>query len=175
MKKMLKSAIVVATLLFNLTPALAQDTSTNRVFAETDWGGFVEDNPKQCWIVSEAKDSVNTRDGNVIAVTRSETLMFVSFWPGAGKLGEVSFTGGYPYGEGATVQLDIGSNRFQLFTSGENAWAASADEDNKIIAAMKRGASAVVTGVSARGTKTVDTISLLGFTKALEDATKRCS
>mgnify|MGYP000007867722 FL=1 len=39
---------------------------------------------------------------------------------------------------------------------------------------MKRGSSAIITGVSKRGTKTRDTISLMGFTAALEDAEKRC-
>ena len=174
MNKMLKSVAVIATILF-AGSAHAQEQSTNRVFAETDWSVFVEDSPTQCWIVSSAKESVNTKDGRVVAVNRGDTLLFVSFWPGAGKLGEVSFTGGYPYGDGATVKLQIGANQFELFTTGENAWAASADEDNKIISAMRRGAEAVLTGVSSRGTQTQDTISLRGFTKALEDATKRCS
>jgi len=39
---------------------------------------------------------------------------------------------------------------------------------------MKRGATAVVTGISKRGTITKDTFSLLGFTAALEDVEKRC-
>jgi hypothetical protein len=39
---------------------------------------------------------------------------------------------------------------------------------------MKRGAEAVVTGVSGRGTTTIDTFSLLGFTAAIEDAETRC-
>ena len=176
MKKLLKSVAVMASILL-AGPVLAQEQSTNRVFAETDWSVFVEDNPTQCWIVSGVKSSVNTdaQTGRVKNVTRGDTLLFVSFWPGAGKLGEVSFTGGYPYGEGGTVKLEIGANQFELFTTGENAWAASADEDNKIISAMRRGAEAVLTGVSSRGTQTKDTISLRGFTKALEDATKRCS
>lgn len=174
MKNMLKSVAVIASILL-AGPALSQEQSTNRVFAETDWSVFVEDNPTQCWIVSSAKESVNTKGGRVVAVNRGDTLLFVSFWPGAGKLGEVSFTGGYPYGDGGTVKLEIGANQFELFTTGENAWAASAEEDNKIISAMRRGAEAVLTGVSSRGTQTKDTISLRGFTKALEDATKRCS
>ena len=39
---------------------------------------------------------------------------------------------------------------------------------------MKRGAEAVLTARSARGTQTKDTFSLLGFTAAIEDADKRC-
>jgi hypothetical protein len=39
---------------------------------------------------------------------------------------------------------------------------------------MKRGAQAVITARSGRGTHTKDTFSLSGFTAALEDAEKRC-
>ena len=46
--------------------------------------------------------------------------------------------------------------------------------DKEIITAMKRGAKAVITGRSSRGTKTEDTFSLKGFTAAVEDASKRC-
>ena len=70
--------------------------------------------------------------------------------------------------------MDISGNTFELFTEGEWAWPATTDDDSKIITAMKRGADAVVSGESGRGTKTKDTFSLLGFTAAVEDAAKRC-
>ncbi len=38
-----------------------------------------------------------------------------------------------------------------------------------------RGAQAVVTGVSGRGTQTRDTFSLLGFTASVEEAQRRCA
>ncbi len=148
--------------------------STNRVDAKTDWSVFVESNPTECWIVSAPKSSVNTRDGKVVAVNRSDTLFFVSYRPGTNVKGEVSFTGGYPFKDGITVNLKIGSSSYEMFVDGEWAWPASKDEDAKITTSMKRGASAVVTGSSSRGTKTQDTFSLLGFTAALEEADKRC-
>ena len=40
--------------------------------------------------------------------------------------------------------------------------------------AMKRGSTAILTGVSGRGTQTRDTFSLLGFTAAVEEAARRC-
>jgi len=33
----------------------AQEQSTNRVAAKTDWSVFVEDNPTECWGVSTPK------------------------------------------------------------------------------------------------------------------------
>ena len=154
--------------------AHAQDTN-DRVAAKTDWSVFVADNPTECWIVSAPKGVVNTKAGKIVAVTRGDTRLFVSFRPGANVTGEVSFTGGYPFKEGTTVNLKIGSASYELFVDGEYAWPASEGEDAKITTSMKRGSSAVVTGLSSRGTTTEDTFSLLGFTDALEDAEKRCS
>ncbi len=154
--------------------ASAQETSNNRVNAVTDWSVFVEDNPTQCWIVSSPIETVNSRDGRVVAVNRGDILMFVSYWPEEQKLGEVSFTGGYPFAEGSTVSLDIGGTTFELFTTGESAWALP-DDDARIIAAMKRGADATMSGVSSRKTATRDKFSLLGFTAALADAEQRCT
>jgi hypothetical protein len=153
---------------------LAQEQSTNRVAAETDWSVFVEDNPTECWGVSTPKEAVNSRDGRVVAVNRGQTLLMVFYRPSAGAEGQVTFTGGYPFASGSTVNMNIGGTTFELFTEGDWAWPATADDDNKIITAMKRGSDAVMTGQSGRGTQTKDTFSLLGFTAAVEDAAKRC-
>jgi invasion protein IalB len=155
-------------------PAAAQDQSTNRVAAKTDWSVFVEKDPKECWSVSAPKETVNTRDGRVIAARRGDILLFVFFRPAAGVTGQVTFTGGYPFAQGSTVNLAVGDEQFELFTEGEWAWPASEADDAKIIAAMKRGANAVLTARSGRGTQTKDTFSLQGFTAALEDAQGRC-
>ena len=154
--------------------AVAQDQSTNRVAAKTDWSVFVEDNPTECWGVATPKETVNTREGRVVAATRGQILLMVFYRPSAEAKGQVAFTGGYPFKSGSTVNLNISGNEFELFTEGEWAWPASATDDSKIVTAMKRGADAVVTGVSGRGTITKDTFSLLGFTAAVEDAEGRC-
>ncbi|KIT15697.1 hypothetical protein jaqu_25740 [Jannaschia aquimarina] len=171
---MMKQAIPMLLALALAAPAAAQE-SQNRVSTETDWSVFVEDNPTQCWIVSAPKSIRNTRDGQEVAARRGDIRLFISYWPGEGKKGEVSVTGGYPYRDGSTVTMTIGSDTFELFSDGELAWAASPTEDERIVAAMKRGAQAVVVGVSGRGTRTEDTFSLLGFTAAVEDASQRCS
>ena len=153
----------------------AQEQSTNRVAAKTDWSVFVEDDPTECWGVSAPKETVNTRDGRVVAVRRGDILLFVFYRPGADVNGQVTFTGGYPFAGGSTVNLNISGTEFELFTDAEWAWPATAADDSKIITAMKRGAEAKLTARSARGTQTQDTFSLLGFTAAVEDAEKRCA
>lgn len=157
------------------TMAVAQEESSNRVAAKTDWSVFVEDDPNECWGVSAPKETVNTRDGRVVAVRRSDILLFVFYRPGAEVQGQVTFTGGYPFADGSTVNLNVSGNEFELFTEGEWAWPATPADDAKIITAMKRGTDAVLTAQSGRGTQTKDTFSLLGFTAAVEDAEKRCA
>lgn len=153
----------------------AQETTDNRVAAETDWSVFQETDPVECFGVSAPKEQVNTRDGQPVAVSRGETLLFVFYRPAAGVTGQVTFTGGYPFAPDSTVTLEIGGTQFTLFTEGEWAWPASPEEDARIVEAMKRGSQAILTGVSGRGTQTQDTFSLLGFTAAVEQAQARCA
>ena len=142
--------------------------------AETDWSVFVEDNPTECWGVSTPKESVNSRDGRVVAVNRGQTLLMVFYRPSAGAKGQVAFTGGYPFAGGSTVEIDVDGTSFDLFTEGEWAWPASKADDAKIIAAMKAGSNATLTARSSRGTQTKDTFSLSGYTAAMGEAEKRC-
>lgn len=153
----------------------AQETSSNRVAANTDWAVFVESDPRECWAVSAPKETVNSRDGQVVSVRRGEILLFVFYRPNAGVRGQVTFTGGYPFASGSTAELDIGGTTYELFTEGEWAWPATPEDDARIVAAMKRGASAIITARSGRGTVTRDTFSLLGFTAGVEEAENRCS
>ncbi len=168
------AGLCMATMATTANTAFAQEESTNRVAAKTDWSVFVEDDPTECWSVSSPTETVNTRGGRVVAVRRGDILLFVFFRPNAGVQGQVTFTGGYPFAEGSTVNLNVGGTEFELFTDGEWAWPATEADDAKIITALKRGTDAVLTARSSRGTQTKDTFSLLGFTAAFEDAEKRC-
>ncbi|MBC7132304.1 MAG: hypothetical protein H5U16_04250 [Roseovarius sp.] len=156
------------------TGVAAQGTSTNQVATSTAWSVFEESDPRECWAVSAPTETVNTRDGRVVAVRRGDILLMTFFRPGAGVQGQVTYTGGYPFAPGSTVNMRVGAESYEMFTEGEWAWAASDEDDGKILAAMKRGVDAVLTARSARGTQTRDTFSLLGYTAAVEEAEKRC-
>jgi hypothetical protein len=169
--KLLASAVA----LMAATPALSQ--SADRVATHSDWSVFVAANPKECYIVSAPKSSAARRDGKPADVDRGDIRLFISFRPGDKVTNEVSFTGGYPFREDSTVRLAIGSDTFQLAPGkgdgGEWAWTDPSD-DSKAVGAMKRGATAKISGTSSRGTDTEDTFSLSGFTAAVEDAATRC-
>jgi len=167
---LLAGALLAAT----ATGVAAQEESTNQVAANTAWSVFEDNDPRECWAVSSPTETVNTKDGRVVAVRRGDILMMTFYRPDAGVDGQLTFTGGYPFASGSTVNLNVGGTEFELFTEGEWAWPASTADDAKIIAALKRGTDAVLTARSSRGTTTKDTFSLLGFTAAVEEAEKRC-
>ncbi len=124
MKTGLYGAVIAsAVALAPVTGAQAQE-STNRVATKTDWSVFTEENPKECWGVSSPKETVNTRDGQPVSVRRGDILLFVTFRPGSGAAGEVSFTGGYPFAPDSTVNMTIGGASFEMFADGEWAWPA---------------------------------------------------
>ena len=156
------------------TGVWAQQESTNQVAAETAWSVFEDNDPRECWAVSSPTETVNTKDGRVVAVRRGDILLMTFFRPEAGVNGQVAFTGGYPFAGGSTVTVTVDGAEFEMFTEGEWAWPANTSDDAKIIAAMKRGADAVLTARSSRETTTKDTFSLLGYTAAMEEAQKRC-
>jgi len=166
--------LALAVTLVTSTGVAAQQTSTNQVATSTAWSVFEDKDPRECWAVSAPTETVNTKDGRVVAVKRCDILLMTFFRPGAGVQGQITFTGGYPFAGGSTVGLDVGGTRFELFTEGEWAWPASTEDDAKILAAMKRGTDAVLTARSGRGTQTKDTFSLLGYTAAVDEAQKRC-
>lgn len=155
------------------SPSLAQE-STNVVANPTDWSVFVDGDPKECWGVSPPKETVNSKDGRPVSVRRGEILLFVTYRVG-GAQGEISFSGGYPFAGGSTVTLEVDSKKFDLFTDGEWAWPGSPEEDATIMAALKAGQTAKLSGRSGRGTQTEDTFSLLGFSAAVDEAAKRCA
>lgn len=167
------AALALAGAMMATGAASAQDT-TNRVATETDWSAFADGSPKECWAVAAPKETVNTRGGQVVAVNRGDILLFVTYREGAAT-GEVSFTGGYPFAEDSDAELVIGDDSFSLFTEGEWAWSANADEDTRIVAAMRAGIDAAITARSTRGTTTRDTFSLLGFTAMAQAAADACA
>ncbi len=170
--------VAVATMLVGLTVgASAQAQELAMVEAITDWSVYVDQDPKVCFIVSQPTKSVARRGGQEVSVNRGDIRFHISVIPGQGVAGEPSFLAGYPLKPESAVKMEIGGTKFEMYPDAavhqEYAWTAPAD-DTALIAAMRKGADAVVTGVSARGTTTIDTFSLRGFTAAVEKAMQLC-
>lgn len=135
-----------------------------------DWSFFSSSNPKECWAVAPPSASTATNGGKTVQVNRGDIRLYVTY---RGQTPEVSFAGGYPFAPSSNVTLDIGGTKFEFFTEGEWAWPAPAD-DAKVVAALKGGSQAVVTGRSQRGNVTKDTFSLKGVTASIDQAARLC-
>ncbi len=156
-------------------PAGAQ-TQIPPVAAHGDWAVYVAGSPKECYVMTEPQKSDARRGGASVQVDRGLIRLFVTFRPADSVANEVSFSSGYPLAQ--AVKVEVGSETFSLSpgTGDANdwAWPASPADDVRLVAAMRRGADAKLTGVSTRGTTTIDTFSLIGFTAAVTEAEERC-
>ncbi|MEO1919575.1 MAG: invasion associated locus B family protein [Paracoccaceae bacterium] len=160
------------------TGAKAQELAM--IEAITDWSVYVdvdENQQKLCFIVSQPTKSVARRNGQAVTVSRGDIRFHISVMPEQGVASQPSFLSGYPLKSDGVVKIAIGSTKFKMFpdTSShkEYAWTTPAD-DVALIAAMRKGAEAIVTGISERGTTTTDYFSLRGFTAAVEKAMDLC-
>lgn len=107
-------------------------------------------------------------------VKRGDVWVLVTHRPKDKVKDEVRVIEGYPLAAGSKVTVDIGGQPVQLFVDGEDAWAESPADDQKMVQAMKKGSTMTVEGASQRGTKTTDTYSLGGFTAAYTAIGKAC-
>ena len=120
-----------------------------------------------CYVASLPKKS----EGH--APKPGEANILVTHWPARKNYGVVSIAVGGDYKKDSHVELQIGTDKFSLFTQGNRAWANDGD-DAKIVAAFKSGRDVTVRAFPAKGARTADVYSLEGFSKAYELASKAC-
>ncbi len=148
----------------------AQAQGVERLGDFSDWSAFkfTENNTTTCFIASEpTKDEGNYKK-------RGDIHAMVTHRPSEDRIDEVSIQAGYTYKENIAVEIQVSDMKVKLFTQGETAWAVDKDTDRKLVQAMIKGNRMIVRGTSSRGTKTVDTYSLSGFTKAYQTIKKAC-
>lgn len=109
---------------------------------------------------------------------RGAIFLMVSDWPARKVKAEPQIVYGYPAKEGGPASLGIGGDKFTFFmrnlTADGSGWLQALGDNPKLIAAMRGGVTAVARGLSKRGTTTVDTYSLNGFSAALDKAHAAC-
>ena len=80
---------------------------------------------------------------------------------------------GYPLAQNIDVVVRIGTKTFYLYPTGETAWMYEG-RDQELVEAIRNGREMVVSGISTRGTYTIDTYSLIGSQRALDHINKIC-
>ena len=136
-----------------------------------DWAAYsyTSGQGKVCYAVSVPKSSEPT------GVNRDPVFFLISHFPKQGVRNEVSTIIGYPFRKESVAQLTIGDRVFELFTSGDGAWADSAAKDREIVDALKKGSKMDLKGTSWRGTNTRDNYSLQGVTAAVDKIDESCT
>jgi hypothetical protein len=149
-------------------PVAAQEPTLLGEFG--DWAAYTytSGQGKVCYAVSIPKTSEPT------GLNRDPVFFLISHFPKQGVKNEISTIIGYPFRKESTAELTIGDRTFELFTSGDGAWADSAAKDREIVEALKKGSKMDLKGTSWRGTSTRDNYSLEGVSAAVAKIDETC-
>ena len=94
-----------------------------------------------CFAVSEASEAS-------AADERQKPRIYVTAWPKAGIKAEISVLVGLALKKGAEIKVDVDGARFELFSDGDRAYVRDANEELKLLEAMRRGKSMTVSATT---------------------------
>ena len=169
----LTRALAVAALAAWSVPAGAQDLGRFK-----DWSAhqFTEEGQRFCMMWTQPKKAEGKYK------RRGEIFALVSHRPAEQQFGIVSFEMGYPFASGEKLSVSVDGGPVIRIPVDENGgpeddslmWHESPEVNQRLVDAMRGGLAMVATGRSKRGTKTVDTYSLRGFTAAYKAISRAC-
>lgn len=149
-------------------PASAADPQSVAVFK--DWTVMVQEtgSDRICFAVAEAKDKAPK------SVNHGEIFFMVATWKSGVASNQPSFRTGYNLKDAPAPAIRIGSQKWDMYISENEAFIESAAAEQSLIAAMRSGADMRISATSGRGTATNYIISLNGVSAALDRATEAC-
>ena len=137
-----------------------------------EWGAYTASpgGKKLCFAIAKPTSSQTIPPDR----PRNPIYMFISSRPAEKVSNEVSIIIGYPFKPGTEASAAVGSTTYALYTQQDGAWIKNAPDEAQMVDAMRAGQSAVVKGVSAKGTQSTDTFSLKGLAQALDRVGQEC-
>ena len=137
-----------------------------------DWGAYTASpgGKKVCFAIAKPSSSETVPPNR----PRNPIYMFISTRPAEKVTNEVSIVIGYPFKPGADATASVGSTSFPLYTQQDGAWIKNAADEANMVNAMRSGQTAVIKGVSAKGTQSSDTFTLKGLAQALDRTAQEC-
>ncbi len=135
-----------------------------------DWSVFVRDvdSEKICFAATEAKDK------SPKSVNHGDIFFLVSSWKSGAATNQPSLMTGYALNAAPEPTLRIGSDKWEMFASENEAFIELSSEEERLVRAMRRGADMRISAVSQRGTATSYIISLRGISAALDRVSSEC-
>ena len=151
------------TLILLASPLAAKDSLG--VFS--DWGAFRDPSVPRCYAIAKPTTSRLSRD--------NEPFATIGTWPRRQIRGQVHFRLSRMLAKNPSIQLRIGSQRYELTGGGGDAWAKDRTMDAAIVAAMRSAQSMTIRATDSRGRRFSNSYSLSGAATAMDAATLACS
>jgi invasion protein IalB len=153
-------------------PAAPGGGHPNHLGQYGDWGAYAaaSGGGKVCYALA-TPSSTRTNPPNK---PRDATYLFISTRPAENVRNEISVIIGYQLKPDSEVNVEIGNNKFVMYTKADGAWISNAAEEARMVETMRKGQDIVVSGTSSRGTQSTDRYSLKGLSQALDRAAKEC-
>jgi len=161
---MLSSLVAV----FSTSGAVAQQPEAKATFR--DWSVFVRetDGEKICFAATEATDK------SPKSVNHGDVFFLIATWKSGAAKEQPSLMTGYALNTKPEPTLRIGSDKWEMYSSENEAFIEASSEEQRLIRAMRQGADMRISAVSSRGTATSYVISLRGVSAALDRAKAEC-
>ena len=136
------------------------------------WGAYTAtpNGKKVCFALAKPSSSKTNPPNR----PRDPAYAFVSTRPAEKVTNEVSIMIGYALKPGSESTLEVGGATYAMYSQGDGLWIKNAAEEERMVEAMRKASDAVVKGVSAKGTETIDTFSLKGLSQALDRLAQDC-
>ncbi|MGL5168924.1 MAG: invasion associated locus B family protein [Afipia sp.] len=153
-------------------PAVAGNAEPSLVGQFGTWGAYTAtpNGKKVCFALAKPASSKTNPPNR----PRDASYAFISSRPGEKVSNEVSIMIGYTLKPGSEGSVEVGGSRYAMYTQGDGLWIKNAAEEDRLVEALRKGADAVVKGVSAKGTETTDTFPLKGLAQALDKLAQEC-
>ena len=153
-------------------PAAAGNAEPSLIGQFGTWGAYTAtpNGKKVCFALAKPASSKTNPPNR----PRDASYAFISTRPAEKVSNEVSIMIGYTLKPGSEGSLEIGGSRFAMYSQGDGLWIKNAAEEDRLVDALRKGADAVVKGVSAKGTETTDTFPLKGLSQALDKLAQEC-
>tara|TARA_B100000902_G_scaffold34768_1_gene41767 strand:- start:1468 stop:1974 length:507 start_codon:yes stop_codon:yes gene_type:complete len=163
-----KTLSLVIFLLFTLN-ASAEEVKKIGKFKDWEAMVLVGNNGTVCF--AQSKPVLQAPKAN-----KRDARLFVTFRPSDKIKDEISITPGYEFNKQNSITAKSGKNKYTFDISQQGfAWIADNKIERKMIKTMKKGSRIMISGYNSSGSQTIDHYSLLGFTKAYNEAKKSCS
>ena len=152
---------ITALFLFSVSSLAAEPVLINQ-YKEWGYYSYAPNGSKSCFVLSlpTVLSPSTLNHGNVF---------FLAAQDGNGGF-EPQLEVGYNLQANSDVTVQVGTDRFSMYTQNKRAWLKVKADESRLINAMRNGNSMTVSAISARGNPTSYTFSLSGVTAALRGA-----